>query len=200
MGSSLTKGTVRVQVRKDTASNWTTANPTLAVGEFGFETDTGKLKIGDGSTAWTSLAYIGGDTQYHYQIHQWYAGSGVTDFYLPFGASVVESINTTPTSSQYDDLFWIAPFSGKLVAAYMIFDNAPGVCDFKMRQGTTGQDGSLRASLMLGGTVDASSAGAVYTFTCDQNNTFNAGEVINLQLDITAKTDQALVSTKWEID
>ena len=59
MGSSLTKGTVRVQVRKDDASGWTTADPTLAVGEFGFETDTGKLKIGDGSTAWTALAYVG---------------------------------------------------------------------------------------------------------------------------------------------
>ena len=40
MASSLTKGTVRVQIRKDTASNWTSTNPTLASGEFGFETDT----------------------------------------------------------------------------------------------------------------------------------------------------------------
>lgn len=68
MGSSLTKGTVRVQVRKDTASNWTSADPTLAVGEFGFETDTGKLKIGDGSTAWTSLGYTGGTA---YWMPQW---------------------------------------------------------------------------------------------------------------------------------
>lgn len=46
-----------LQVRRDTASNWTTANPTLAAGEIGFETDTLKFKIGDGSTAWTSLGY-----------------------------------------------------------------------------------------------------------------------------------------------
>ena len=58
MASSLTKGTVRVQIRKDTASNWTSTNPTLASGEFGFETDTGYVKIGDGSTAWTTLRYI----------------------------------------------------------------------------------------------------------------------------------------------
>ena len=57
--SSLSKGTVRVDVRKDTSSNWTSANPTLKSGEFGYETDTGKLKIGDGSTAWTSLSYHG---------------------------------------------------------------------------------------------------------------------------------------------
>lgn len=47
-----------IQVRRDTAANWTSANPTLSAGEFGFETDTGKVKIGDGSTAWTSLGYL----------------------------------------------------------------------------------------------------------------------------------------------
>jgi hypothetical protein len=46
-----------IQVRRDTAANWTSTNPTLASGEMGFETDTGKFKIGNGSTAWTSLAY-----------------------------------------------------------------------------------------------------------------------------------------------
>jgi hypothetical protein len=43
--------------RRDTAANWTTANPTLLAGEIGIESDTEKIKIGDGSTAWTSLAY-----------------------------------------------------------------------------------------------------------------------------------------------
>ena len=43
--------------RRDTAANWTTANPTLSAGEIGFETDTLKFKIGNGSTAWTSLTY-----------------------------------------------------------------------------------------------------------------------------------------------
>jgi hypothetical protein len=47
----------RIQFRRGTAAEWTSANPTLAVGELGFETDTTKFKIGDGSTAWTSLAY-----------------------------------------------------------------------------------------------------------------------------------------------
>ncbi|SVB52670.1 uncharacterized protein METZ01_LOCUS205524 [marine metagenome] len=48
---------VQIQLRRDTASNWTSANPTLAAGEFAIETDTDKYKIGDGSTAWTSLGY-----------------------------------------------------------------------------------------------------------------------------------------------
>ena len=48
----------RIQLRRDTAANWASVNPTLAAGEFGFETDTTKAKIGDGSTAWTSLNYV----------------------------------------------------------------------------------------------------------------------------------------------
>lgn len=47
-----------IQQRRDTAANWTAANPTLAAGEIGFETDTGKFKVGDGSTAWASLSYF----------------------------------------------------------------------------------------------------------------------------------------------
>jgi hypothetical protein len=47
----------KIQMRRDTAANWTSANPTLASGERGLETDTKKWKVGDGSTAWTSLAY-----------------------------------------------------------------------------------------------------------------------------------------------
>jgi hypothetical protein len=50
---------VQIQLRNDTAANWASANPTLAVGEIGVETDTDQFKIGDGTTAWTSLAYGG---------------------------------------------------------------------------------------------------------------------------------------------
>ncbi len=48
---------VQIQLRRGTASAWTVANPTLAIGEFAVETDTDRYKIGDGSTAWTSLSY-----------------------------------------------------------------------------------------------------------------------------------------------
>jgi hypothetical protein len=51
----------QIQVRRGTASQWTSTNPTLAAGEFGFETDTNKLKCGNGTTAWTSLTYINND-------------------------------------------------------------------------------------------------------------------------------------------
>jgi hypothetical protein len=49
----------QIQVRRGTAAQWTSTNPTLAAGEWGFETDTNKVKIGTGSTAWNSLGYQG---------------------------------------------------------------------------------------------------------------------------------------------
>ena len=52
--------TAQIQLRRDTAANWTAANPVLLLGEVGFETDTRKLKLGDGTTAWNSLLYVQG--------------------------------------------------------------------------------------------------------------------------------------------
>jgi Major tropism determinant N-terminal domain len=49
---------IQIQYRNDTAANWTSANPTLLAGEIGYETNTGKMKIGNGSTAWNSLGYF----------------------------------------------------------------------------------------------------------------------------------------------
>lgn len=50
----------RLQVRHGTAAQWTAANPVLLNGEPGAETDTSKWKVGNGTTAWNSLSYVGG--------------------------------------------------------------------------------------------------------------------------------------------
>lgn len=50
----------RIQFRRDTSSNWSSNNPILLQGEFGYELDTGYAKIGDGQTTWSSLEYFGG--------------------------------------------------------------------------------------------------------------------------------------------
>ena len=50
--------TVKIQVRRGTAAQWTTADPVLSQGEIGFETNTNKFKIGDGSTNWSGLTYF----------------------------------------------------------------------------------------------------------------------------------------------
>jgi hypothetical protein len=49
--------TVRIQIRRGTSTEWTSVNPVLAGGEAGFESDTKKIKIGDGTSTWTALGY-----------------------------------------------------------------------------------------------------------------------------------------------
>jgi hypothetical protein len=51
----------RIQVRRGTGAAWTTSNPTLDIGEFGYNTTTAQLKIGDGTTLWNDLDYIVND-------------------------------------------------------------------------------------------------------------------------------------------
>lgn len=52
----------KIQLRNGTAAEWTAKNPVLLKGEMGIETDTHKIKVGDGSTQWSELAYCGADT------------------------------------------------------------------------------------------------------------------------------------------
>ena len=47
----------QIQMRRGTASSWTSTNPILAAGEIGFESDTNRIKIGNGSSTWSALAY-----------------------------------------------------------------------------------------------------------------------------------------------
>jgi hypothetical protein len=49
---------VKLQIRRDTAQNWTTANPLVSQGEVCFEIDTYKVKIGTGLIRWNDLPYF----------------------------------------------------------------------------------------------------------------------------------------------
>lgn len=48
----------QIRLRRDQSANWASVNPTLAAGEAGYELDTRRIKIGDGTTAWNDLAYV----------------------------------------------------------------------------------------------------------------------------------------------
>ncbi|MFI3167146.1 MAG: hypothetical protein R3Y32_03410 [Bacillota bacterium] len=50
--------TVSISQRSDTCANWQSVNPTLKLGEIGYDSTNKQLKIGDGTTAWNSLAYV----------------------------------------------------------------------------------------------------------------------------------------------
>jgi len=49
---------IRIKLRRDTSTNWTSNNPILVEGELAYETDTKKFKLGDGVTAWNGLSYF----------------------------------------------------------------------------------------------------------------------------------------------
>jgi len=49
---------VKLQIRADTAANWAAVNPVLLANELGLESDTKKFKVGNGSSAWNSLAHF----------------------------------------------------------------------------------------------------------------------------------------------
>lgn len=51
-----------IQLRRSSAAAWTSINPVLALGEVGVETDTKKLKVGDGTSLWSALPYF---------VHAW---------------------------------------------------------------------------------------------------------------------------------
>ena len=54
---------VRIQMRRGTTSDWNTADPILNEGEIGYNTTLGQIKIGDGTTAWSSLDYMVTDAE-----------------------------------------------------------------------------------------------------------------------------------------
>lgn len=61
MATKTIKG--KIQSRIDTASNWSNKNPVLLAGEIGIESDTYRLKAGDGSTSWNNLPYLRGPAE-----------------------------------------------------------------------------------------------------------------------------------------
>jgi len=110
---------VQMQQRRDTASGWTSADPTLLSGELGYETDTGKFKIGDGSTAWSSLDYL------RSSIEWTLTANGTTDYI--FAGPGFAGTETDPT---------IYVVRGQ----YYKFTNAMGAHPFQIQstQGTSG--------------------------------------------------------------
>ena len=102
-----------IQIRRDTASNWTSANPTLAQGELGIETDTLKVKAGTGSGNWASLSYLidtGGYVTATYSGNVAITGSLAGDN-IKLDGNTVSSTNTNgniqlfPNGTGYTELY-----------------------------------------------------------------------------------------------
>jgi hypothetical protein len=98
--------TVRIQVRRGLASEWTSANPVLAAGEMGVETNTNKFKFGNGTDTWTALSYAAADTAAIGEISQdaidqaLSMGAGLTKTYDDGANTITITVDTDVISTK----------------------------------------------------------------------------------------------------
>jgi len=111
-----------IQFRRDTSSNWTSNDPTLLIGELGIETDTYKIKMGDGSNSWTSLGYLSINAGPYAILPvqgttRGFSGGGYTG---ASGQNAIESFSFTSdgNASDWGDLTAVVPSQ-----------NCPGISD-----------------------------------------------------------------------
>jgi hypothetical protein len=180
---------IQIQLRRGTASQWTTANTLLAQGEIGLELDTNKIKLGDGTTSWNSLGY--------------YGAGGVTS--VTGTSPVVSSGGTTPAislASGYGDTQ--NPYASK-TANYILGapNGSAGVPTFRaivaadiptLNQNTTGSAATLTTGRTLAITGDLAytspnfdgSANVTAAGTLATVNT-NVGSFTNATLTVNGK-------------
>lgn len=99
----------KIQFRRGTYSQWANANPVLSEGELGVELDTNQFKVGDGSTAWNSLAYGGiqgpaGQKYITFNMPGTTVGpyQGTSKFFPPFNSTiqyVISNVSATPVDT-----------------------------------------------------------------------------------------------------
>lgn len=115
----------KIQIRRDTAANWTNNNPILSAGEFGLESDTQRIKVGNGSVAWISRPYINVLPSELTELSQdavnsaLTAGNGITKEYNDLNNTITISVDTSIIANRdYVD----NAISG-------VLDGAPGLLD-----------------------------------------------------------------------
>lgn len=200
--------TVRIQIRRGTASDWSTVNPTLAAGELGVETNTRKIKIGDGSTAWNSLSYIAADSPAISEIAQdaindaLSMGSGLTKSYNDNGNTISISIDDSVVALRSYVDSAVGGLQNTVESDYVLVSdvgNAGGPAKLDV-------DGNLlvpKSSIILEGSSadDYETTLTVTNPTADRTITFpNASGTVALTSDITAAVDGLVDSAPGALD
>lgn len=150
----------KLQFRRGTAAEWTAANPILANGEPGYETDTVKIKIGDGATAWNSLPYFSSGTPLTTEQVQdivaavLVAGSGMNITYDDV-ANTITFVNSSPLSTEaVQDIVGAMATSGTNATA--TYDDTAGTLTISATGDGTGltqeQIEDIVATLLVQGT------------------------------------------------
>lgn len=141
---------VKIQFRRGTAAEWTAANPILSQGEAGYEYDTGRFKVGNGLTPWTTLAYssgVTGPTGPSGAVGPTGPASTVTGPTGPTGATSTVAVGNVTTLS-----------SGSNATVVNSGTTTNAVFDFGIPRGPTGPTGA--ASTVTGPTGPQGPTGA----------------------------------------
>ena len=191
---------VQIQLRRDTAANWTTNDPTLAAGEFAIETDTDKYKIGDGSTAWTSLGYSSLPSNVLSLAGGAMTGAITTNSTFD-GVDIAtrDAILTSTTTTAGAALPKAGgTLSGAIVAADQII-SAPIMKDYAETVYAGGNSGTSQTLALTNGNVQTWTMSGNCTFTMPSGSTLQAGSSLTLILtqDGTGSRTGAFTSVKW---
>jgi hypothetical protein len=93
----------KIQVRRDSSTNWTILNPGLSEGEIGFETNTGKFKIGNGSSAWSDLDYFLDSSELTSEISS--ASASIISYLVDSAPGTLDTLNELAAALADDENF-----------------------------------------------------------------------------------------------
>ena len=117
----------KIQLRRDSSADWTTINPVLAEAEIGFETNTGKFKIGNGSSTWSALDYFLDSSD----LSTYLTISSASTTYLTQASASTTYLTQTSASSTYPTIGTLNSglVSASAAAVAYLIDSAPGALD-----------------------------------------------------------------------
>ena len=114
----------RIQLKHGLAASWTERNPVLLAGEIGIETDTLKMKVGDGTSNWKALGYLGADANDILAIINENRDS-CTTIEVVEGQSDTEALATISNPKNGDTAILVKVISGdKKSYTAFVYDNA----------------------------------------------------------------------------
>lgn len=177
----------RIQLRRDTLASWNTNNPILSQGEVGYETDSNKFKIGDGSSTWFALDYFGGEVD----LSGYLTTSSASSTYLTQVSA--STIYATKVDLESVDL---VSASTAVVAA--IVDSAPSNLNtLNELAAAIGDDANFASTVTtaIGNKLDASTASSTY-----QTIVANVSDTEIGYLDGVTSSIQTQLNTKLSLD